>query len=95
MKNLFKKIKSVLNTIKKSTTTAVAKIKRKICLARLSVQATLASSTAEGYVDTGVKILIAVVLGALLFAGLYTLFNTNILPTLTSKITALFNYTGK
>lgn len=95
MKNLFKKIKGVLNTIKKATTSAVAQIKREICLAKLSVQATLVSNTAEGYVDTGVKILIAVVLGALLLAGLYTLFNTNILPTLTSKITALFNYTGK
>jgi len=50
---------------------------------------------AEGYVDSGVKILIAVVIGALLLAGLYTLFNTNILPTLTTKITSLFNYAGK
>ena len=49
---------------------------------------------AEGYVDSGVKILIAVVIGALLLAGLYTLFNTNIIPTLTTKITGLFNYKG-
>ncbi len=48
----------------------------------------------EGFVDSGVKILIAVVIGALLLAGLYALFNTTILPTLTSKITALFNYTA-
>ena len=40
-------------------------------------------------------ILIAVVIGALLLAGLYALFNTNIIPTLTTKINALFNYTGK
>jgi hypothetical protein len=49
---------------------------------------------AEGYVDSGVKILIAVVIGALLLAGLYTLFNTTIMPTVTQKIEGLFNYAG-
>ena len=49
---------------------------------------------AEGYVDSGVKILIAVVIGALLLAGLYVLFNTTIMPTVTNKITSLFNYSG-
>ena len=49
---------------------------------------------AEGYVDSGVKILIAVVIGALLLAGLYTLFNSTIMPTVTNKITDLFNFKG-
>ncbi len=49
---------------------------------------------AEGYVDSGVKILIAVVIGALLLAGLYTLFNSTIMPSVTQKITGLFNYSG-
>ena len=49
---------------------------------------------AEGYVDSGVKILIAVVIGALLLAGLYTLFNSTIMPTVTQKIQELFNYKG-
>ena len=49
---------------------------------------------AEGYVDSGVKILIAVVIGALLLAGLYALFNTTIMPTVTQKIQELFNYKG-
>ena len=95
MKNLFKKIKDVFSSIKKSAVSTVSRIKRDIRMAAFSVQATLACSRAEGYVDSGVKILIAVVIGALLLAGLYTLFNTNILPTLTTKITALFNYAGK
>ena len=47
---------------------------------------------AEGYVDSGVKILIAVVIGALLLAGLYALFNNTIMPTVTEKIQELFNY---
>ena len=54
----------------------------------------LANNRGEGYVDTGVKILIAVVIGALLLAGLYTLFNTTIMPTVTTKVTELFNYQG-
>ena len=52
----------------------------------------LESKKAEGYVDTGVKILIAVVIGALLLAGLYALFNSTIMPTVSDKITSLFNY---
>ena len=34
-------------------------------------------------------------LGALLLAGLYALFNTTIMPTVTKKVTDLFNYKGK
>lgn len=40
------------------------------------------------------KILMAVVIGALLLAGLYTLFEDNVLPTLTRRITEMFNYAG-
>ena len=49
---------------------------------------------AEGYVDSGVKILIAVVIGALLLGGLYALFNTTIMPTVTQKIQDLFSFKG-
>ena len=54
----------------------------------------LKDKSGENYVDTGVKILIAVVIGALLLAGLYALFNTTIMPTLTERITEMFNYKG-
>ena len=46
----------------------------------------------ENYVDTAVKILIAVVLGALLLAGLYALFGDVVMPTL--RIQDMFNYAG-
>lgn len=68
------------------------KIKNKVNAAAVKIQTAVQSRKAEGYVDSGVKILIAVVIGALLLAGLYTLFNSTILPTLTTKITGLFNY---
>lgn len=48
----------------------------------------------EGFVDTALKILMAVVIGALLLAGLYTLFKGNVIPTLTRRITEMFNYAG-
>ena len=70
------------------------KIRNKINGAVVSVKTTIQSKRAEGYVDSGVKILIAVVIGALLLAGLYTLFNNNIMPTVTQKVTGLFNYSG-
>ena len=57
-------------------------------------QTALANTRGEGYVDSGVKILIAVVIGALLLSGLYALFYTTIMPTVTSKITELFNFAG-
>ena len=60
----------------------------------VSAQTAIANTRAEGYVDSGVKILIAVVIGALLLSGLYALFNTTIMPTVTSKIQGLFNYAG-
>ena len=52
------------------------------------------SKKAEGYVDSGVKILIAVVIGALLLAGLYALFESDIMPTVTNRIRSFFNYNG-
>ena len=59
-----------------------------------TAKATVATKKAEGYVDSVVKILIAVVIGALLLAGLYALFNTTIMPTVTTKITELFSFNG-
>jgi len=41
-----------------------------------------------------VKILIAVVLGALLLAGLYALFGEVVMPTLEERIKEMFNYAG-
>ena len=73
----------------------LTKIKNSMTNAAICVQTAIASKKAEGYVDSGVKILIAVVIGALLLAGLYALFNTTIMPTVTKKVTELFNYSGK
>jgi len=70
------------------------KLKDKAEAFALNIRTAVENKEAEGYVDSGVKILIAVVIGALLLAGLYALFNTTIMPTVTRKITDLFNYSG-
>ena len=70
------------------------KISEKATGLAIRTKTALFNNRGEGYVDSGVKILIAVVIGALLLAGLYTLFNTTIMPSVTTKIKALFNYKG-
>ena len=65
-----------------------------ICGALTRVKTAVCPAAGEGYVDTGVKIIISVVIGGLLLAGLYALFNSPILPTLGTKISEMFSYTG-
>ena len=76
-------MKKFFNTIKNKCNSAV-----------ISAKTAIESTSGEGYIDTGVKIIIGVVIGGVLLAGLYALFNTTIIPTLTSKIQSMFNYAG-
>ena len=69
-------------------------IKNKFNKAVISAKTTIESTSGEGYIDTGVKIIIGVVIGGVILAGLYALFNTTIIPTLTTKITQMFSYAG-
>ena len=70
------------------------------------VQNALASKKGEAYIDSGVKILIAIVIGALLLAALYFLFigdgtattpgadGNSILGRLQTTLNKLFNFKG-
>ena len=71
-------------------------IKTKNFLVRQAVTVKIAikNNRGEGYIETAVKILIAVVLGALLLAGLYALFGEVVMPTLEERIKEMFNYAG-
>ena len=60
----------------------------------LSVNRLTHEEKAENFVDTAIKILMAVVIGALLLAGLYKLFADTVLPTLTQRVAEMFNYSG-
>lgn len=59
-----------------------------------SVKEALTSKSGEGFVDTAVKILMSVVIGALVLGGLYLLFKDTVLPTLTQRIKDMFNFKG-
>ena len=72
----------------------IKNLKNKATGAYISAKNAIAAKKGEGYIDTALKIIISVVIGGLLLAGLYTLFNTTILPTLTTKLTGFFNYSG-
>ena len=72
----------------------IANIREKFNSVAARTAVAVSNIKAEGYVDSGVKILIAVVIGALLLSLLYGLYNKTIMPTVTKKITDLFNYKG-
>lgn len=59
-----------------------------------SVKEALKSKSGEGFVDTAVKILMSIVIGALVLGGLYLLFKDTVLPTLTQRIKDMFNFKG-
>lgn len=76
-------MKKIMNTIKTKGIALYSK-----------TTAVLKDKRGEGYIDTVIVILIAVVLGALLLGGLYALFGDLVLPTLTRRIQEMFNYVG-
>lgn len=94
MRKLFSKVKGF--TAKAITNAKAAFYKAKTAVTNITfhTQATLAENRGEGFVDTAVKILMAVVIGALVLAGLYLLFSGTILPELTRRIQEMFNYKG-
>lgn len=72
----------------------VNKVSDKITEKAVMAQSLLSSQHGEGFVDTAIKILMAVVIGALVLGGLYALFGETVLPTLKQRIQNMFNYGG-
>ena len=70
------------------------KMKNKANALVIRAKTTLDNAKAEGYIDTGVKIIIGVVVGAVILGGLYALFDNVILPTLETRIDGMFDYAG-
>lgn len=74
------------NFIRKATT--------KIHMAVVSSQAAISSAVnnenGDFYISDGVKVIIAVVLGALLLAAMTLIFNNTIIPKITTAINNLF-----
>lgn len=57
----------------------------------LRVRNCLFNERGDFYISDGVKIIIAVVLGALLLAALTAIFNDTVIPRITREIEGLFN----
>lgn len=87
MKKLLKKLTHSVKDLASAAVRAVSRL-------TAPVRPAMADCRGEGYVDTAVKILMAVVIGALVLAGLYALFGDTVLPTLTRRIQDMFNYAG-
>ena len=69
-------------------------IQRKTAALALRARAAVCNNRGDGYIDVAIRILLAVVIGALLMAGLYALFSDTVLPTLVQRIKEMFNYKG-
>jgi hypothetical protein len=69
-------------------------VKNKATKAYIAGKTALAAKKGEGYIDTALKIIIGVVIGGVILAALYTLFDSTIMPTLETKIDGFFEYSG-
>ena len=72
----------------------IKNLKNKATGAYISAKNAIVAKKGEGYIDTALKIIISVVIGGVILAALYTLFNSTVMPTLSQKISGFFNYTG-
>lgn len=55
---------------------------------------TLANREGQGTLDVAITVLISIVLGALILAGLYLIVDSTVLPTITQRIKDMFDYAG-
>lgn len=105
MRKIFNTIKAGVQAVKEKFVAVHVAAERKIHNIRVAVKAALfklairsntmlAATRGENFVDSGIKILIAVVIGALLLGGLYALFGDTIMPTVTEKVKSMFDFKG-
>jgi len=99
MKRLVTRLKEIQSNkaaakISATIATAALALTGGLCGKAAVLKCALANRCGESYVDTAVKILIAVVIGALVLAALYTLFGTTVMPTVTQRVREMFNYNG-
>ena len=53
---------------------------------------TLLNKSGEGHIDTGIKIIIGIVIGTLILGGLYALFDNLVMPKLNAKVQDMMHY---
>ncbi len=98
MRNFFKNVKNKINGavtfVKAKVSTVTSAVRTAAFRFAVRSNTMLAANRAENFVDSGIKILIAVVIGALLLGGLYALFGDTIMPTVTEKVEEMFEFNG-
>ena len=72
----------------------IAKARENMLRAVVIVKGIVSDRSGSGMIDLAINLMISVVLGALVLGGLYLLFGSTILPMLSEKIKAIFNYQG-
>ena len=94
MRNLLNKVRYKMSGISATIESKMVSFfdKAKDTLTVSNARMLLSSQRGEGFVDTAIKILISVVIGALVLSGLYALFGETVLPTLKERIVDMFNY---
>nr|WP_296464698.1 DUF6133 family protein [uncultured Acetatifactor sp.] len=65
-------------------------VRNRLSSAIRKARKTLSNQRGDFYISDAVKIIIAVVLGALLLAALTAIFNGTVIPRITQEITRLF-----
>ena len=55
----------------------------------------LVNREGQGTLDVAITVLISIVLGALILAGLYLIVDSTVLPTITQRIKDMFDYAGR
>lgn len=79
MKNFLSSLKNKVNAL------AVRVHSAAVC-----AQTTVTNDAGDFYISDGVRVIIAVVLGALLLAAMTLIFNGTVIPRITEEITELF-----
>lgn len=69
---------------------AIQTLKTKAAASAVRAKLILKNEAGDFYISDGVKITIAVVLGALLLAALTAIFNDTVIPRITKEIEGLF-----
>jgi len=70
----------------------INKMEMKILFLKERLKKKVADNSGQGAVELAITVLVAVVLGALILAGLYALLDDEVMPALSEKITEMFNY---
>ena len=70
------------------------RISNKTTKVYITLSSKLKEKKGDGYLNNGIIMLIAIVLGALLLAALYSLFGETIMPTIVERVKDMFNYNG-